>query len=87
LAKVKGVHCGTYLPFVAANGDLLASYFILAMKFDGDGNLETTLMLPSSFSQTCNGMAPPVLFFNESGYLNSEIFPKIIEHFVDLWAA
>ena len=50
MAKVKGVRCGTYIPFVVANGDLLASYFNLAMKFDDDGNMVTNLVLPSSFS-------------------------------------
>jgi len=85
VTKVKGTHCGTYLPFVGANGEVLASYFILSVKFDENGDSETTLTLPSVFSRTRNGMASPVIFYNETGYLNGEIFFQIIDHFITIW--
>lgn len=83
--KVKGKHCGTFLPFVAANGDHLASYFILPKKFENFDEAEMTLVLPSSFSRTRGGTASPVLFFNDTGYLNGEIFTEIMEDFCALW--
>ena len=84
-SKVLGTHCGTYLPFIAANGDVLASYFILAMKFDENGSRVLSMSLPSSFAQTRKGTSPPVIFMNESGYLNGEVFSKILDHFTDVW--
>ena len=82
---VKGTHCGTFLPFVAANGDVLAIYFVLSMKFGEKNQKETKLVLPSSFSQTCFGPASPILFFNDSGYVNGEIFHQIMAHFTCVW--
>ena len=60
---------------MAANGDLLALYLILATKFDKDGN-STLIWCYLHPSLRCT--------FNESEYLNGEIYPKIIEHFVSL---
>ena len=72
-AKVKGTHCGTYIPFVSATGELIASYFILSVKFDEKGEADVPIDLPSAFAWTRNGMAPPHIFFNSKGYLNGEI--------------
>jgi hypothetical protein len=85
ILKVKGIHCGTYIPFVSANGELIASYVILSMKFDENGETNAPLLLPSTFSRTRNGPIPPVLFFNETGYLNTEIFHQILDHFIGVW--
>jgi hypothetical protein len=50
IARVKGTHCGTYLPFVAADGKLLASYFILSSKFREEQFKDVSFSLPSTFS-------------------------------------
>ena len=85
VAKVKGRHCGTFLPFVGVNRELLASYFILPAKFDEKGGGTAQLTLPSTFSRTRKGMPPPLLFFNETGYLNTAIFDQILDHFTSVW--
>ena len=87
VGRVKGTHCGTYLPFVAADGKLLASYFILSSKFHEGQFGNISISLPSSFSRTRCGSTSPILFFNDSGYLNSEIFSQIIDHFAVIWEA
>jgi hypothetical protein len=84
-AKVKGTHCGTFLPFVSASGELLVSYFILSTKFDEKNEISRPLILPSSFSKTRNGPAAPKIFFSDTGYLNGEIWSLIMEDFANVW--
>ena len=82
---MKGTHCGTYIPFVSATGELIASYFILSVKFDEKGEADVPIDLPSAFAQTQNGMAPPHIFFNSKGYLNGEIWMQIVDQFIRTW--
>jgi hypothetical protein len=83
--RVKGTHVGTYIPFISATGELLTSYFIFSVKFNEDGEADVPIELPSVFSRTRSGMKPPVIFFNDKGYLNKVNFPKIIDHFTSVW--
>ena len=52
VARVKKTHCGTYIPFVAAEEVTLASYFVLSSKFCEGQFGDISLSLPSSFSRT-----------------------------------
>jgi hypothetical protein len=83
--KMKGTHCGTFIPFVSATGELILTYFILSVKLDENGEADVPIDIPSIFVCTQKGMAAPHIFFNESGYLNGEIFPQIIDHFIRTW--
>ena len=49
--SIKSNHTGTYLPFVSAAGELVASYFIFRAAFDEKGNAYVIISLPSSFSR------------------------------------
>jgi hypothetical protein len=61
------------------------TYFILSVKLDENGEADVPIDIPSIFVHTWKGMAAPHIFFNESGYLNSESFPQIIDHFIRTW--
>mmetsp|Transcript_14297 Transcript_14297/g.22293 ORF Transcript_14297/g.22293 Transcript_14297/m.22293 type:complete len:208 (-) Transcript_14297:126-749(-) len=45
--EVKGTHCGTFLPFVSAAGELLRVYFVFRTKFDGNDTASVTSPTPS----------------------------------------
>ena len=75
--KMKGTHCGTFIPFISATGELISTYFILSVKLDENGEADVPIDIPSIFARTRKGMVAPHIFFNESGYLNGEIFPKL----------
>ena len=81
----KFTHCGTYLPFVSSSGDILASYFIFSLKFNENGEGKVAVDLPSSFSRTRKGMSAPHIFYNDTGYLNGEIWSQILDHFCGVW--
>ena len=84
-SKVKETHCGTFIPFASATGELITTYFILSVKFDEKREVDVPINLPSAFAQTRKGMATPHIFFNTKGYLNGEIWPQIIDHFTCTW--
>ena len=65
---IKDTHCGTYLPFVTANGDLLSLYFILSAKFDENDVSKAKLYLPNVQKQTWSTSLPNKIYFSESGY-------------------
>ena len=47
--KMKGTHCGTFIPFVSATGELISTYFILSVKLDENGEADVPIdILPSS---------------------------------------
>lgn len=83
--NVKGTHCRSFLPFVSADGNLIASYLIIRSKFDDAGKSVVNIVLPAMFSRTRQGFPPPVLFFNDTGYLNGEIFSQVMEDFCKTW--
>ena len=83
--KVKSNHVGTYLPFVSADGQLLASYFIFKSTFDQDGESDVVISLPTSFSRTRRGLHPPTMFWTDRGYLTKDVFHQIMDHFTSMW--
>ena len=45
---IKGTHCGTFLPFVGADGMTLATYFVFAAKFKEGDTATVHLDLPNT---------------------------------------
>jgi len=44
---VKFTHAGTFLPFISATGEIVASYFILPSKFNENTTAEVSLTVPN----------------------------------------
>jgi hypothetical protein len=81
---VKHTHCRSFLPFVSASGEVLATYFIFSAKFDEREEAEVTLMLFSSFSCPRFGSVWPKIFYIISRYIKTEVFVKIMDYFADV---
>jgi hypothetical protein len=84
-SRVKGKHIGTYIPFVSADGEHLASFFIFPANFRDKTSSDLKITLPSSTQHTRSAPEPPIILFNETGYLQKEDFKVIMEEFILIW--
>ena len=83
--NVKGKHCGTFLPFISASGELLKFYFIFSAKFDESDQANVTLTLPSTLSFTRTRSVATKIFFTNKGYLDNPTFDLIMADFTSHW--
>ena len=81
----KSTHAGTFLPFISATGEIVASYFILLTKFDKDTTAEVMLAVPNARRTTRTAPIPFKIMYTESGYVKSETFAEIMKDFCQTW--
>lgn len=84
-SRSKHTHIGTYLPFVSANGEHLASFFIFPASFSSAEPTQVKITLPSSIQHTRSAPEQPIILFNETGYLKKEDFEIIMTKFELIW--
>jgi len=84
-SKIPNTHCGTFLPFVSAAGELLATYFIFKGSFNEKQEIDLTISLPSSFRKTRGCPPPPKIYWSDSGYINTKIWEEIMSDFTCKW--
>ena len=70
---------GTMVPFVIADGKVLAVFWILKCSDEG----KVTVRLEPKHNTRCH--YPRYYGYTTSGYLNKEIFSEIMDVVVDLW--
>ena len=83
--RAKSTHAGTFLPFISATGEIVASYFILPTKFDKDATAEVMLAVPNARRATRTAPIPFKIMYTESGYVKSETFAEIMKDFCQTW--
>jgi hypothetical protein len=83
--KVKGTHMATFLPFVTAAGEVVATYLIFSASFGELGEAEVISHLKISFSKTRRALQLSKMYWTDTGYLNKEVFSKIIDDFTVKW--
>jgi hypothetical protein len=74
-------HCATFLPFLAADGTLIACYFVIPAKFDDEEIGISTIHLEKGTTHNLRKDIYYKMFQTETGYLNDEIFQKICKDF------
>ena len=75
---------GSLLPFVAADGKVLCSFWILKAAFSTDATAEVDAYEIND-SYELRGTWPRFVGFTETGYVNSIIFDKCVRQFIDIW--
>ena len=75
---------GSLLPFVAVDGKVLCSFWILKATFSNDATAEVDAFAIDD-SYLLRGMWPRYMGYTETGYVNSIVFDKCVRQFVDIW--
>jgi hypothetical protein len=84
---VPTVHCGTFIPFVAANGSFICSYFVFSTKFNEEEQANVKMYVPTTLRFTRNSNFPTKVFWSDSGYVNHEIWDQIVDSFIEFWVS
>jgi hypothetical protein len=82
---VKFTHSGTFLPFISATGEIIATYFIFSSKFNESATAEVSLTIPNVRNPTRSAPIPYKIIYTESGYITNEAFTEIMENFCQAW--
>lgn len=73
------------LPFVAGDGIVHAIFYILAIDVTGlDDEEEVDIPIPF-YTEGQKPPYPRYYCFTKTGYMNKELFPKVMRTFMDLW--
>ena len=84
-AVITKSHCATFLPFLAADGELIACYFVLSAKFSDEGIATPTIELARGKTRHLRGNVYYKIMYTHTGYVNNAAFQQICEDFFIRW--
>ena len=75
----------SFLPFVGMDGTVIMSVYILKGKpNDSEDEILARVVLPNE-REGKRGSWPRFYAFTETGYINEEVFEKVMHKFIELW--